>query len=289
MPLCAKFRHFLVKKMKFTLADLHFLGQLLALVARQEIVPRFKRLPAIDSRQKTSSFDIVTEADEVAEAAIQSELASRYPGASFIGEEASARDPTLLTQIGSAELAFIIDPLDGTKNFASGLPLFGTMVAVTVRGAIVGSAIHDPIRADTAYALADGGAWLENESGQRRALTVSACKDLGEMHCIIGTNFMPQPLRAQVNARLSQLGMSMWFRCAAHEYRLAASGHVDALFYNKLMPWDHAAGWLLHREAGGFSAHFDGTAYSPTHTSGGLICASDEESFHCLQSALLRP
>jgi fructose-1,6-bisphosphatase/inositol monophosphatase family enzyme len=56
---------------------------------------------------------------------------------------------------------------------------------------------------------------------------------------------------------------------------------------NRLMPWDHAAGWLLHHEAGGYSAHFDGATYHPTHFSGGLIYAPDEASWHLARAALL--
>ena len=78
---------------------------------------------------------------------------------------------------------------------------------------------------------------------------------------------------------LPGFAMNFWLRCAAHEYRLAAGGHCELLVYNKLMPWDHAAGWLLHREAGGYSAHFDGRDYLPTHISGGLMCAPDRASW----------
>jgi fructose-1,6-bisphosphatase/inositol monophosphatase family enzyme len=78
-------------------------------------------------------------------------------------------------------------------------------------------------------------------------------------------------------------------RCAAHEYRLAAAGHCHVLFYNKLMPWDHAPGWLLHREAGGYSAHFDGSEYRPAQMTGGLICAPDKESWQLVRDALLGP
>jgi len=108
-----------------------------------------------------------------------------------------------------------------------------------------------------------------------------------EIDAIIGTNFLPEPLRTTVNSHLSRLGMSAWLRCTAHEYRLAAAGHCELLFYHKLMPWDHAAGWLLHREAGGYSAHFDGTAYRPTHLTGGLICAPDAASWRLARDALL--
>ena len=77
---------------------------------------------------------------------------------------------------------------------------------------------------------------------------------------------------------LPRLGSVTWLRCAAHEYRMAASGACHVLFYNRLMPWDHAPGWLLH-QGGGYSAHFDGSAYVPAHTTGGLICAPDRASW----------
>jgi fructose-1,6-bisphosphatase/inositol monophosphatase family enzyme len=274
--------------MVYASTELEFLGALLAVAAREEIMPRFARLSAVDRRQKTSAFDIVTEADESAEAAILSALRARHrSGAAYIGEESAGRDPSLLATIATADLAFIIDPLDGTKNFASGLPLFGVMAAVTVAGEVVAAAIHDPVRADTAFAIKGGGAWMESAGGERMALQVAPPVPVGEMECVVGTNFLPEPLRTQVNSRLSRLGMSTWLRCAAHEYRLAAAGHMHAVFYNRLMPWDHAAGWLLHREAGGYAGHFDGSGYLASHTTGGLICAPDQRSFDALRAALL--
>ena len=86
--------------------------------------------------------------------------------------------------------------------------------------------------------------------GSRADLKVSGAVPVREMDAIVGTNFLPEPLRTTVNRNLSLLRMTSWLRCAAHEYRMAAAGHTDLLFYNKLMPWDHAAGWLLHQEAG---------------------------------------
>jgi fructose-1,6-bisphosphatase/inositol monophosphatase family enzyme len=87
--------------------------------------------------------------------------------------------------------------------------------------------------------------------------------------------------------RLAQLAGTLNFRCAAHEYRLAATGGLHALFYNKLMPWDHAAGVLIHAEAGGYSAQFDGSAYSPRKHAGGLICAPDPAGWQALREGLL--
>ncbi|MCW2241726.1 inositol monophosphatase family protein [Azospirillum canadense] len=271
----------------FTLSDALRIGEILSQASLTEITPRFGELAAGQVREKSSRFDVVTDADEAAERAISTALETAYPGAVVVGEEATAKTPALLDAIGTADLAFVLDPLDGTKNFASGLPLFGVMIAATVRGDVVFAAIHDPVCRNTAYALRGEGAWLQAEGGARTDLKVAAAVPVREMHAIIGTNFLPEPLRTTVNGNLSRLGMSAWLRCAAHEYRMAAAGHCDVLFYNKLMPWDHAAGWLLHREAGGYSAHFDGTAYHPTHVTGGLICAPDETSWHLVREALL--
>lgn len=262
-------------------------GAILARAAAQEILPRFRALTAGQVRQKTSAFDIVTEADEAAEAVIAAGLHEAFPDAVVVGEEGTHRDPTLLEGVGTAELAFVVDPIDGTRNFASGLPLFGVMAAAIRRGEIVAGVIHDPICRDFAYAVRDGGAWLEREDGTRTPLHVAPPVPVDRMEGIVGTTFLPQPLRDTVNGNLSKLATSTWLRCAAHEYRLAAAGHCHLLFYNKLMPWDHAAGWLLHREAGGYSAHFDGTPYRPTDLSGGLICAPDEASWHAARAALL--
>ena len=270
----------------FSKQDLLRVGALVVQVAAREIMPRFGRLQQHQVRAKTSDFDLVTQADEAAEAAITAGLLAAFPGAAVLGEEAVAREPSLLQAWGAAELTFVVDPLDGTKNFASGLPLFGVMVAVVAQTTVVGAVIHDPVTRSTAYALRDGGAWLVDADGGSQPLHVAAPVPVHEIQGIAGTNFLPEPLRSTVNGNLSKLSMTNWFRCAAHEYRLAAAGHCHILFYNRLMPWDHTAGWLLHREAGGYSAHFDGTPYEPTHTSGGLLCAPDEQCWRAVHAAL---
>jgi len=249
-------------------------------------MPRFGKLAGAQVRRKTSAFDVVTDADEAAERAITAALRAQFPDAVVIGEEASGRDPGLLDALGSADLAFLLDPLDGTKNFASGLPLFGVMAAAVARGEVVAGVIHDPVSGTTALARAGEGAWMQDRSGARERLRVATPAPVAEMEGIAGTNFLPPDLRTRVSVNLARLRMTNWFRCAAHEYRLASAGHCHVLFYNKLMPWDHAPGWLLHREAGGYGAHFDGSAYAPTHRSGGLLYAPDRASWDAVHAAL---
>jgi fructose-1,6-bisphosphatase/inositol monophosphatase family enzyme len=275
--------------MPFSPDDIRRVGRILAVAARTEILPRFRRLAPTQIRQKTSAFDLVTEADEAAEAAIAAALRSAFPGCTVIGEESAHKEPALLELIADAPLAFIVDPVDGTRNFASNLPLFGVMAAVTSHGETIAGIIHDPISQDCAYALRGGGAWIEEEDGTSARLRVAEPVPVAQMDGFIGTNYLPEPLRTTVNSNLSRLGPSSSLRCAAHEYRALAAGFCHVLLAWRLMPWDHAAGALIHREAGGYSAHFDGRPYLPTHFSGGLICAPDEASWQLARDALLEP
>ena len=111
-------------------------------------------------RTKSGPLDLVTEADEAAEAVIAAGLRQLFPGALVIGEEATAADPSLLGGLADAALAFVVDPIDGTANYAAGLPLFGVMVGVIARGEVVGSVIHDPVLDDLPLALRGEGAWV---------------------------------------------------------------------------------------------------------------------------------
>lgn len=269
-----------------SLAALNAIESAIAQAGATEIMPRFAALRADDVRQKTSRFDVVTDADEAAEAAIESYLRAAFPGALIVGEESTARDPALLAGLGAADLAFVIDPLDGTKNFSDGLPLFGTMVAAISHDEVIAGVIHDPVTRRSALALRGQGAWFRDSDGAERKVRVAAPAPLPQMEGILGTHFLPEPLRATINTNRTRFGLATWFRCSAHEYRLIAAGRCHVILYNKLMPWDHAAGWLLHQEAGGYSAHFDGSPYRPSHTTGGLLCTPDEASWRTVRAAL---
>jgi fructose-1,6-bisphosphatase/inositol monophosphatase family enzyme len=273
--------------MTFSAADLATLAELLRAVGRTEIMPRFRKLSGGAVRQKTGPLDLVTEADEAAERWLTEALGRRFPSAVMIGEEATSVDPTRLRLLADADLAIVVDPIDGTSNYAAGLPLFGVMAAVVRRGEVVAAAIHDPVGDDTALALRGEGAWTETPDGQRLPLHVAAPVPVGMMAGNVSWRFLPEPQRSIVCSNLPRLGGSWDHRCAAHEYRLAAGGHCHFLFFNRLMPWDHAPGWLLHREAGGYSARLDGSDYRPTVTGGGLICAPDRESWEALRRTLL--
>ncbi|MCW8085375.1 inositol monophosphatase family protein [Sabulicella glaciei] len=262
------------------------IAALLAGAARSEIMPRFRRLAAGQVRAKASAFDLVTEADEAAERRIAEELAARWPEAAILGEEAAAADPAVLRLLEREGLCFVLDPVDGTANFAAGVPLFGVMLAAVLDGETVGAWIHDPLGQDTAIALRGEGAWVEDPSGHRTDCRVAPAAPVASMIGAVSWGFMEPARKERVLPRLSRLGGTVNYRCAAHEYRLAATGGAHLLVYNRLMPWDHAPGALLHAEAGGFAAQFDGTPYTPRRHTGGLICAPDRASWDAAREAL---
>ena len=257
--------------------------------ARAEIMPRFRRLAAADIRTKSGPLDMVTDADEAAERAITAALAARFPGCLVVGEEACAADPILADRLADAPLAFVVDPVDGTANFAAGMPLFGCMAAAFLAGEVVAAWIHDPVGDDTLTAAAGQGAWIAARPGAPGpALRVAPPVPVAAMTGCVSYGYLAEPLKSRVASRLPRLAKTWQLGCAAHEYRLLATGHIHLSLYNRLMPWDHAPGWLIHRETGGHAAHFDGTPYHPaTDRAGGLLCAPDAASWEAARAALL--
>lgn len=270
-----------------TRTDALRLAAILREAAAAEIMPRWRRLAAGQVRLKSGPLDPVTDADEGAERVIAAALARAFPGCAIVGEEEASADPAVLKRLRGAELAFVIDPVDGTANFAAGLPLFGCMAAAVVRGEVAMAVIHDPLGDDSAIAVRGEGAFTLAADGRETALSVAAPVELAEMSGCASWRYLAEPLRSRVNGALPLVANSSQYRCAAHEYRLAAGGHCHFLLYGRLYPWDHAPGWLLHREAGGYSRRFDGSEYDPADTGGGLICAPDEAGWRALHAALI--
>ena len=259
---------------------------LLRTTAKAEIMPRFRKLRPDMVREKSSPSDLVTEADVAAEEVITRGLDRLFPGCLVVGEEACAADPALLGRLADADMAFVVDPIDGTANYVAGLPLFGVMAAAVVGGQVVAAAIHDPVGDTTATALRGGGAWMADAAGDRTRLRVAAPVAPAAMAGCVSWRYMREPMRSTVLRNMVGLGVSCDYRCAAHQYRMLAAGHADYMVFNRLLPWDHLPGWLLHQEAGGFSAQFDGAPLRPTIMTGGLICTADRASFDALSAVL---
>jgi len=272
--------------MHFDETRIEWLAELLRNAAKTEILPRFRRLGIGGVREKTSPADLVTEADVNAERMITKALRERYPGALIVGEEACAEELSLLSGLAEAELAFVIDPVDGTFNFASGVPLFGVMLGVVVNGETVAGIIHDPIGDDWLIGLKGAGSHIRSAGGELTKVRVANPVPVSLMTGAVSWSFMKEPERSRLARNHAKCLSLIGYRCAAHEYRVIAQGHAHFAAYAKLMPWDHLAGALIHQEAGGHVARFDGSPYRPFHTDGGLLVAPDPESWKALRTEL---
>ena len=273
--------------MRFNTQKLEQLQAIIVDAAENEILPRFRKIDRTETRQKSSYLDLVTDADEQAEWRMRDAIAEQFPDALFVGEESVARDRSLLDKIKDADLAIIIDPVDGTGNFAWGLPLFGVLGAVVEKGETVAGLIYDPLGREWLGALRGKGAWATASDGETRDLKVLPPCPVADMNGTCSWYLMEDPMRSRLVSNLTKVKAAYAYRCAAYEYRLVADGRCHFGLHWKLMPWDHAAGVLVHAEAGGYSACLDGTPYAPTKFAGGIMSAPDKQSWMELRNALL--
>ena len=265
------------------MVDPDLVAQIVTETAEAEIMPRFRQLETGDIRHK-SPGDLVTVADEAAEVVLTRRLLDLLPGSKVVGEEAAADDPSVLDLLSGSDPVWIVDPVDGTTNFAAGLPLFAVIVGLAQAGNMRLACVHDPVHGHTALASAGDGAKLDG-----RPVAVATPTEPARMTGVAKLRFGDRALPLRIVERCQRVPPFMDLRCAGLEYLALASGQLHYALYRKLMPWDHAAGCLLHREAGGFSRHLDGRPYrpdGPTQTDGFLL-TPDETSWQALYDTLI--
>lgn len=254
--------------------------------ARTEILPYFRALDDSEVEIKTHAQDLVTKADRASERALTAAAREIFPDALVLGEEAVSEGVINVDALRDAPLSVIIDPIDGTWNYANGLGMFGVILAVVANGETVFGLLYDPLGDDWVAAEAGSGAWFRKADGAARSLSVGTAAPVEEM-----TGYWPPTLfdRTQKDALLDfskTIYRHSSLRCACHEYRLFAQGGADFMVTGNLNPWDHAAGALIAREAGGYLKMLDGTPYRPTMTTGNLLVAKDRDSWNALAEPL---
>ncbi|MEZ5721633.1 MAG: inositol monophosphatase [Paracoccaceae bacterium] len=220
-------------------------------VAAREILPGFRALAPGDIDTKAGPDDLVTAFDRRAEQALAAEMAQILPDALFVGEESVDADPGLLDRLAAAELAVIVDPIDGTGNYAAGLAVFGVILAVVAGGETVFGLLYDPVIDDWVLARKGGGAWFAGPGKPPRRLTGRAPRPREAAQGYVPLFLYEGARRQAVAAALLALGRVNSLRCSCHEYRQLALGQADFVVSPKAKPWDHAAGCLVIGEAGG--------------------------------------
>lgn len=253
-----------------------------------EILPRFRSVTSDSIRAKTMADDIVTDADIASERVISEKLKALLPGITIIGEEAVSDDASILAKLADAELAAVIDPVDGTWHFAHGTPMFGSILAIVSGGETIAGIIHYPVLGDFLVARKGQGAWHVAADGALTRLSVAAPTPVSEMHGFIPLHMFEPDLQTKLAPRLLKFLRVTTWRCSAWEYRMLATGAMSFCLNESLKPWDHAAGVLIHSEAGGYAATMAGEPYRPTMTEGHLLTAPSLASWIDVQTALSR-
>jgi len=264
--------------------DAAAVSRLIIQVAAEEIMPRYAKLAAGDVREKGPG-DLVTVADEAAEHRLTPALIALLPGSVVVGEEAAAADPSVIDRLDGGDPVWVIDPVDGTANFAAAKGDFGVMVSLIQGGRTLAAWIYDPRHEHMATAELGGGAWLD---GVRMQVSTPPADPAELSGPLLGGSFGDLALARRVQQRRDRVRARKSLRCAAAEYVCLADGKMDFALFSKLMPWDHAAGVLMHGEAGGYSAYLDGQHYQPARLDApALMLAPDEASWHQLYERLV--
>lgn len=239
---------------------------LMQATAASVILPRYQSLAASEIEEK-SPGDLVTIADKESEVMLSKGLARLLPEAEIIGEEACAANPVLLDTLGQ-QLVWIIDPIDGTHNFAHGKPPFAIMIALVDGGEAQAGWIYDPLTGRLCTASIGGGAFI---NGQR----INAVPSGADLPIAgISTLFMTPEVRETFLARASgKMELANIPRCAGEQYPRIALGANDLALFERTLPWDHVPGALFLEEAGGKVARLDGSPYRFWDQRGGLLAA----------------
>ncbi len=242
-------------------------------VAADKIVPRFQSLDKSEIRTKSGPTDLVTIADEEAEIELTRILTNELPGSVVLGEEAVSSGKVqrdILLQNDSP--VWIVDPVDGTGNFAAGNPIFGTMVALVDKGERIASWIYQ-IPKDRMIAGQKGGGVTIDGAMFNPPIKPLDDVDFKTLHAFISRKFMPPKIRPYVDDRISLVGDATTYVCCAWEYVELLLGDAAFSVYKRIEPWDHMAGVLLLEECGFYARKWDGSPYLGSDLSGGVVNA----------------
>lgn len=267
--------------------DIERVANLMREVAGQVIMPRWRNLAAHEIGHKTRPNDIVTIADREAEALLTRHLAALLPGSHVIGEEAVAADPGLLQLFSSPEPVWVIDPIDGTRKFTEGQPIFDVMVALVQGGQGVAGWIYAPAEND--FYMGEAGGGVVRKQGETAAVRVkapqrTALPDL--MGIVTSQGFLNRKLRDPEVVRSKFRGYTR-HTCAGHNYARLLTGECDFLINLATLPWDHLPGLTLAAEAGFTCARLDAARFDPLDQKGGVLVAPDTTSWQAIHAALL--
>jgi fructose-1,6-bisphosphatase/inositol monophosphatase family enzyme len=252
--------------------------------ALNEALPKFHSLAAHEVSEKAPN-DLLTIADLATERALSEKLRQLLPGSIVVGEEAVSENPNLIKALSSDSYCWLVDPIDGTINFANGLPLFATMVALVHNARVLAAWIYDPVHDVMAVAERGSGTYLNDQ----RVRITPPQEPNRYSGCLHLKGYDPE-LAVTAVRNFEKFGPLLVLHCAGQEYIAALKGRIHFAFYSRTNPWDHAPGELILAEAGGFSQHLDRSDYSVLQTWADwpLLVSAGEDIWHDLRRNLFK-
>lgn len=249
-------------------------GDLLREAAHVHVLPH-----AASAAELKAPGEWVTAADRATEAFLTPCLAELVPGSVVVGEEAAHANPAIMARLDEPGPTWLLDPIDGTANYAAGSGPYAVMAALLVDRAAVASWLLDPATGRMCVAERGAGAWVD---GVRVTTTPSTSK---ELHGPVLRRFLPAPLDARIDA--SALVPTAGSGCAGHDHPAVATGEHDFALFWRTLPWDHAPGVLFVLEAGGVAGRLDGSAYlAADHARPGLLVARDDTTWWTVRNTV---
>lgn len=262
------------------LPELKTLRGLVQVCAQQELLPRFADV----GRSLKRDGSIVTDADHAMQDRMQRELAVHWPQYAFLGEEMPAREHAKLTTAGRHGL-WVLDPLDGTSNFAAGVPFFSVSLALLVDDRTEIGLVYDPIRDEAFYAQRGVGAWLNGLSlGTRAPLDLPLARSIA----VIDFKRLDRALAARLGAE-PPYGSQRNFGSSALDWCWLADGRFHVYLHGGQKFWDYAAGSLILNEAGGQAVTLaDEAVYALGLAPRSVVAARDPELFQAWRRWVLQ-
>ncbi len=229
------------------LEDLRKLESIISELAAQEIMPRFRQV----SYEFKHDGSLVTEADTSMQAAIVKALKENWSDYQLLGEEMTSDEQQALLEHCDTGL-WVVDPLDGTTNFTSGIPIFSVSVALILNGEVKMGVIYDPVRQESFSAIQQQGAWL-NGQPLKPAIERNQLKQ-----CIAQVDLkrLPNSMASQLAADHPYASQRN-FGSGALDWCWLAAGRSQLYAHGGQKLWDYLAGHLILQEAGGQVSTFD--------------------------------
>lgn len=255
-----------------TAVDFAAFVERLADVAGETILPFFRTQIGAEDKSRGGMFDPVTEADRAAESAMRRLIGEYFPGHGIIGEEFGAHQD-------QAEYVWVLDPIDGTKSFISGMPMWGTLIGLLRNGEPTYGMMVQPFTQERFVGDCEAARWRgpghDHAFGERK-LRVRACSDLSRATLMTTSPLLYPSPKLEIFRRLEQKARLSLYGCDCYAFAMLAAGNVDCVIECGVQTYDIAPLIPIVQGAGGIVTSWDGGSA----VRGGDVIASGDPRVH---------